>query len=110
MTACYRYCSQESDLLFILEQNYALTWTLSPFSQNGYQAPSAVTLQYNDDSIFFAETILSQLLPNGTGFGTFDTEEASWAEANGGPMSPSTLQAVTGNPTSGNVEPGSTLR
>ena len=107
---CYRYRSQESDLI-ILEQNYALTWTLSPFSQNGYQAPSAVTLRYNDDSVFFAETVISQLLPNGSGFGTFDTERSSWAEeANGGLVSRSTLQAVAGNQTSGKVAPGSTLR
>ena len=110
VTTCHRHRSRESDLLFIFEQNSALTWTLSPFSRNGYQAPSAVTLKYNSDSVFFAETIVSQLLPNGSGFGTFDTEQAGWAEeADGGQVAPSALQAVAGNPTSGYVEPGSTL-
>ena len=97
---------------FILaKQNYALTWTLSPFSQNGYEAPSVVTLQYKNDSVYFAETILSQLMPNGSGFGTFDAEQASWAlEGDEGPASQPTSQKVAVNPISKDVQPGSILR
>ncbi|TFK74366.1 hypothetical protein BDN72DRAFT_833278 [Pluteus cervinus] len=51
---------------------FDLTWTLAPFSTHG-GLPPAVNFPYNDDMVFFSETILSQLMPNGSGFGTFNT-------------------------------------
>ncbi|RDB19547.1 hypothetical protein Hypma_013386 [Hypsizygus marmoreus] len=53
--------------------DFSLTWTLAPFSNHG-SLPPVVSFQYKDDTVYFSETILSQLLPNGSGFGTFDSE------------------------------------
>ncbi|KAG6816867.1 hypothetical protein H0H87_002188 [Tephrocybe sp. NHM501043] len=54
-------------------QNFALTWTMSPFSTHG-GLPPVVSFNWNNDTIYFSETIISQLLPNGSGFGTFDSD------------------------------------
>ncbi|KAJ3509093.1 hypothetical protein NLJ89_g5402 [Agrocybe chaxingu] len=54
-------------------ENYALTWTLAPFSVHG-GLPPVVTFQYGNDTVYFSEVILSQFLPNGSGFGTFETD------------------------------------
>ncbi|KAF7301272.1 hypothetical protein MIND_00692000 [Mycena indigotica] len=51
--------------------NYALTWTIAPFSTHG-TLPSPVSFTWENDTVYFSETILSQVLPGGTGFGTFD--------------------------------------
>ncbi|KAF7331706.1 hypothetical protein MKEN_00050400 [Mycena kentingensis (nom. inval.)] len=53
--------------------DFRYTWTLSPFSSHG-NLPSPVMLQWEEDTVYFAETTLSQLLPGGTGFGTFDSD------------------------------------
>ncbi|KAF9464263.1 hypothetical protein BDZ94DRAFT_1289419 [Collybia nuda] len=53
-------------------ESFLLTWTLSPSSENG-GLPPVVTFDYHGDTVYFSEIILSQLLPNGSGFGTFDT-------------------------------------
>ncbi|KAG6886493.1 hypothetical protein C0992_003715 [Termitomyces sp. T32_za158] len=50
-----------------------LTWTMAPFSTHG-GLPPTVSFSWNNDTVYFAETIMSQLLPNGSGFGTFDME------------------------------------
>ncbi|KAJ7929139.1 hypothetical protein B0H13DRAFT_2248169 [Mycena leptocephala] len=52
-------------------EDFALTWTLSPFSTHG-ALPPAISFPWGNDSVYFAETSRSQLLPNGTGFGTFE--------------------------------------
>ncbi|KAF8663578.1 hypothetical protein AX16_000922 [Volvariella volvacea WC 439] len=52
--------------------NFALTWTMAPFSTHG-GLPPVVSLQWENDTVYFSETIMSQLMPNGSGFGTFDT-------------------------------------
>jgi len=54
-----------------LQQNYALTWTLAPFSSHG-ELPPVVSLNWNNESVFFSEVFFSQLIPGGSGFGTFD--------------------------------------
>ncbi|KAK7061328.1 hypothetical protein R3P38DRAFT_3489065, partial [Favolaschia claudopus] len=52
--------------------DFTLTWTLSPFSSHG-GLPPAVSFQYQNDTVYFAETAKAQLIPNGSGFGTFDS-------------------------------------
>ncbi|KNZ77671.1 hypothetical protein J132_04490 [Termitomyces sp. J132] len=54
-------------------EDFALTWTMAPFSTHG-GLPPVVSFSWGSDTIYFSETIMSQLLPNGSGFGTFDTE------------------------------------
>ncbi|KAL0949015.1 hypothetical protein HGRIS_009111 [Hohenbuehelia grisea] len=51
--------------------NFRLTWTISPFSTHG-GLPPPISFPWEEDSVFFSETTRSQLLPNGSGFGTFD--------------------------------------
>ena len=55
----------------ILQQNFALTWTLAPFSSHG-ELPPVVSLNWKNESVFFSEVVPSQLVPGGSGFGTFD--------------------------------------
>jgi len=52
--------------------NFTLTWTLGPFSDHG-GLPPVVSFKWNDDTVYFSEAVASQLLQNGSGFGTFDT-------------------------------------
>ncbi|KAG6901638.1 hypothetical protein C0995_009739 [Termitomyces sp. Mi166 len=54
-------------------EDFTLTWTMAPFSTHG-GLPPVVSFSWGNDIIYFSETIMSQLLPNGSGFGTFDTE------------------------------------
>jgi hypothetical protein len=54
-----------------LQQNYVLTWTLAPFSSHG-ELPAVVSLKWKNESVFFSEVIHSQLIPSGSGFGTFN--------------------------------------
>ncbi|KAF9464261.1 hypothetical protein BDZ94DRAFT_1216732 [Collybia nuda] len=53
-------------------EGFVATWTLAPFSEHG-GLPPVVTFDYQGDTIYFSEVILSQLLPNGSGFGTFES-------------------------------------
>ena len=66
-------------------QDFTLTWTLAPFSDHGGLPPVA-SFRWGDDTVYFAETTSYQLQPNGTGFGTFETDSnttASRAELGG---------------------------
>ncbi|KAG6915381.1 hypothetical protein DXG01_011753 [Tephrocybe rancida] len=54
-------------------ENFALTWTMSPFSTHG-GLPPVVSFAWNNDTVYSSETITSQLLPNGSGFGAFDSD------------------------------------
>ncbi|PPR03325.1 hypothetical protein CVT24_012601 [Panaeolus cyanescens] len=49
------------------------TWTLEPFSVHG-GLPTPLALTWNNETVYFAEVIQSQLQPNGSGFGTFETD------------------------------------
>ncbi|KAJ7727961.1 hypothetical protein B0H16DRAFT_1894321 [Mycena metata] len=51
--------------------DFTLTWTLSPFSSHG-ALPPAISLEWQGDTVYFSETTRSQLLPGGSGFGTFE--------------------------------------
>jgi hypothetical protein len=46
-------------------------WALAPFTDHG-GLPPAVSFQWNNDTVYFAEITPSQLQPDGTGFGTFE--------------------------------------
>ena len=76
---------------------------MAPFSVHG-GLPPAVSFFWHDDTngandtIYFSETIMSQLLPNGSGFGTFDTSTTG----------PSLTSVGVNNDTE--VFPGSILR
>jgi len=59
-----------------LQQNYALTWTLAPFSSHG-ELPAVLSLNWKNESVFFSEVVLSQLIPGGSGFGTFNLTETA---------------------------------
>ncbi|KAF9448060.1 hypothetical protein P691DRAFT_730398 [Macrolepiota fuliginosa MF-IS2] len=59
--------------------DFRLTWSLTPYSSHG-ALPPAVDLQWTNpsnasqiDTVYFSETTNSQLQPNGSGFGTFET-------------------------------------
>ncbi|KLO16744.1 hypothetical protein SCHPADRAFT_198455 [Schizopora paradoxa] len=54
----------------VMEGDFALTWTLMPFGSLA-SLPNPVFFHYGNDTIYFAETYVSQLLVNGTGIGTF---------------------------------------
>ncbi|KAK0494193.1 hypothetical protein EDD18DRAFT_1464335 [Armillaria luteobubalina] len=67
--------------------DYTLTRTLSPFAAHR-SLPTAISYSWNNDTVYFSETSLSQFLPNGSGFGTLtenmttptqDTDSASLA-------------------------------
>ncbi|KAF8811878.1 hypothetical protein BYT27DRAFT_7088549 [Phlegmacium glaucopus] len=85
-------------------ENFLITWTLAPFSSHG-GLPAVVSFQWKNDSVYFSEVILPQLLPNGSGFGTFDT--ASTAPSIN--VNTSLSQTATSVPSTG-VEVGSVLR
>ncbi|KAJ7727962.1 hypothetical protein B0H16DRAFT_1894322 [Mycena metata] len=55
----------------VFSQDFTLTWTLSPFSSHG-ALPPAISLEWQGDTVYFSETTRSQLLPGGSGFGTFE--------------------------------------
>jgi len=50
-----------------------LVWTLAPFSVHGGLPPVVSFPWKNDAMIYFSEVVLSQLVTNGSGFGTFET-------------------------------------
>lgn len=78
-------------------------WTLAPFSNHG-SLPPAITFQYQNDTVYFSATLVSQLLPNGSGFGTFDSDMMYSSE------SPVRLQQVTADAQAADLEPGGILR
>lgn len=59
----------------MLNQSFVLTWTLAPFSEHG-GLPPVVAFDYQGDTVYLSEVMLSQLLPNGSGFGTFEADAA----------------------------------
>ncbi|KAG5645260.1 hypothetical protein DXG03_006562 [Asterophora parasitica] len=59
--------------LMTVFDNYALTWTLAPFSEHG-GLPPVVSFNWKNDTVYFSETTLTQLVPGGNGFGTFKSE------------------------------------
>ncbi|KAG5651675.1 hypothetical protein H0H81_007836 [Sphagnurus paluster] len=62
-------------------QDYALTWTLQPFTTNG-GLPPVISFQFNEtDTVYFSEVVTSQLIPGGNGFGDFGTQ---WVEVSTG--------------------------
>ncbi|CAA7269011.1 unnamed protein product [Cyclocybe aegerita] len=83
-----------SDLQAVFE-NYALTWTLAPFSVHG-GLPPVVIFQYGNDTVYFSEVILSQFLPNGNGFGTFETD-TTLPSIDADPHKPSQPQSDSGH-------------
>ncbi|KAJ7672817.1 hypothetical protein B0H17DRAFT_947419 [Mycena rosella] len=56
--------------------DFTLTWTLSPFSSHG-ALPDPVSFPWQNDTIYFAATTRSQLLPDGQGFGTFEVNSTA---------------------------------
>ncbi|KAF8883434.1 hypothetical protein BD779DRAFT_1443935 [Infundibulicybe gibba] len=91
-------------------EDYSLTWTLSPFSTHG-GLPPVVSFRWDledgeSDDIYFSETVLSQLLPGGSGFGTFETAtKLPEKEIKGGEKTKATV-----NDPSKPVDPGNVLR
>ncbi|TFK43069.1 hypothetical protein BDQ12DRAFT_596142 [Crucibulum laeve] len=85
-------------------ESFIFTWTLSPFSTHG-GLPPVVTFEHEGDTVYFSETILSQLLPGGSGFGTFDDNSTAASTD----VNPTINSIKVSDPTAG-VEPGSILR
>ena len=89
--------------IIILQQNFLLTWTLAPFSSHG-ELPNVLSLDWNNDSVFFSEVILSQLIPGGSGFGTFDLTATAPS------LDISSQDLIAAAPTKVGVQTGSILR
>jgi hypothetical protein len=51
-------------------QDFVRTWTLGSFTDRS-SLPTAVRMKYNEDNVYFAELMQSQLKPDGKGLGTF---------------------------------------
>ncbi|KAK0205990.1 hypothetical protein DFS33DRAFT_1256607 [Desarmillaria ectypa] len=81
--------------------NFALTWTLSPFSAHG-SLPTIISYPWNNDSVYFAEASLPQFLPNGFGMFTENTTTPTW--------STDSASVATDPFRTSAVEPGSLLR
>lgn len=71
-------------------KNYTSTWSLTPFSATAHLPQDRsfnITRRTGSgkfDSVHFAETYTKQLVPGGTGFGTFfRNTTAVWANASG---------------------------
>jgi len=56
-----------------MQRDAFLTWTLAPFSVHGGLPPVVSFPWQNNSMIYFSEVVLSQLVTNGSGFGTFET-------------------------------------
>ncbi|KDR76711.1 hypothetical protein GALMADRAFT_225654 [Galerina marginata CBS 339.88] len=93
---------QQADILQSAFDNYALTWTLAPFSTHG-SLPPAVSFAWKNDSVFFSEVILSQLVPGGSGFGTFQPDTTS-------PTLDLNAENLSGTDPSVGAAPGAVLR
>jgi hypothetical protein len=74
--------------------------------------PPAVGFKYQNDTIYFSETIAAQLLPNGSGFGTFNSKkhDRTLGVRTREDDRDAQLEDLTVDPTKANVEPGSILR
>ncbi|KAJ6543867.1 hypothetical protein B0H19DRAFT_1168706 [Mycena capillaripes] len=72
--------------------DFTLTWTLSPFSSHG-ALPPTVSFPWENETVYFSETTLDQLLPNGSGFGTFEvnTTAASIIQTTSSQQNPNDL-------------------
>ncbi|KAF8607475.1 hypothetical protein BDV93DRAFT_519523 [Ceratobasidium sp. AG-I] len=89
---------QRADAMSAEFSNYAFAWSLSPFSASAHlpkdrsfsiPRPSG---SGKNDSVHFAETYTRQLVPGGTGFGTFFPNlTAVWANATTIGRSPETV-------------------
>ncbi|KAF9004740.1 hypothetical protein BDQ17DRAFT_1354599 [Cyathus striatus] len=95
---------QKANELMASFNDTRITWTLAPFSAHG-GLPSVSSFTYGNDTVYFAETILSQLLPGGSGFGTFDEKTTAVSTDSTQQTSVKIERAATSS-----VEPGSTLR
>ncbi|KAF9021430.1 hypothetical protein BDZ89DRAFT_1071387 [Hymenopellis radicata] len=62
-----------STLTEIFENQWAITWTLAPFSTHG-SLPPAISYPWEGDMVYFSEAISSQFREGGSGFGTFKEE------------------------------------
>jgi hypothetical protein len=62
---------------------------------------------WDNDTVYFAETILSQLQPNGTGFGTFEMDSNATTVPKGGSEPGNALNARA---LSQAIDPGAILR
>ena len=75
---------------------------MAPFSSHG-ELPNVISLDFNNDSIFFSEVVLSQLIPDGSGFGTFNLSAMAPS------LDISSQDVIAAAPTLG-VQTGSILR
>ena len=75
-------------------QDYVRTWTLAAFTDRS-SLPTAVRLKHNEDDVYFAELIQSQLKPDGKGFGTF-AQNGTISDVDE-PAAPSTENALQGS-------------
>ncbi|KDR74467.1 hypothetical protein GALMADRAFT_71149 [Galerina marginata CBS 339.88] len=82
-------------------ENFTFTWTLAPFSTRG-SLPAAVSFAWDNDTVYFSEVSLSQLVPGGSGFGTFQSDTTS-------PSLDIDPQLIEKDPSVG-VDPGAVLR
>ncbi|KAF9778318.1 hypothetical protein BJ322DRAFT_492827 [Thelephora terrestris] len=55
-------------------QSFAQTWTLLPY---GRTPPDTVEFAQNNDTVYFAQPTLSQLVPGGSGSGTFNVNQTA---------------------------------
>lgn len=80
------------------------TWTLTSFGRENM--PSVVSFNWENDTVYFSEPTQSQLLPNGSGFGTFESNATSFWKPSG-----STAQILLDDQySSESTNPGSILR
>ncbi|KAG5635173.1 hypothetical protein H0H81_012145 [Sphagnurus paluster] len=56
----------------------AVTWTLA--SSSTRTLPPPIALDWNNDTVYFSEVVLSQLVPGGKGLGTFDSNSFASAQ------------------------------
>lgn len=84
--------------------DFTLTWTLAPFSTHG-SLPAPVAFSYENDTVYFSEATLSQLVTGGSGFGRFDAN--STAPTMTTLSSDVSLQSSARN---SDIEPGMVLR
>lgn len=70
------------------------TWTLAAFTDRS-ALPTAVRLKYNEDNVYFAELMQSQVKPDGKGLGAF-VQNGTVANVNE-PVAPSMQSASEGS-------------
>ncbi|KAF8919143.1 hypothetical protein CPB85DRAFT_881024 [Mucidula mucida] len=91
-----------SALQKIFEDEWAITWTLAPFSTHG-SLPPAISYPWEGDMVYFSEAISSQFVEGGSGFGTFE-EETTTPSLDAQDTKEVSLSATVA------VDPGSLLR